>query len=168
MSEDPQKPEQDEPEQDKPEQDRPEQDRPEQDRPEQDRPEKQQTEQRKQAQQKQLEAHNRATTAFIDLANKLAKEEGQDVKIVSAALMAASGIYATFIAAGNNGFLAPSGVDKIAQMYKNNLGYVQKRKQEELKAKGIEPKPLGTDTKGNIAAPHAEKIRQAEENKGNE
>ena len=121
-------------------------------------------EQLNQDQQKQIEAHNRATSAFIELANKLAKEEGQDVKIVSAALMAASGIYATFITAGNNGFLAPSRVDKIAEMYKNNLGYVQERKQQELKAKGIEAKPLGTDKEGKIATPNAEKIRQAEEN----
>ena len=116
-----------------------------------------------QDQQKQIEAHNRATSAFIELANKLAKEDGQDVKIVSAALMAASGIYATFITAGNKGFLAPSGVEKIADMYKNNLGYVQQRKQQELKAQGIEAKPLGTDAEGRIAAPHAEKIRQSEE-----
>lgn len=115
-----------------------------------------------QDQQKQIEAHNRATSAFIELANKLAKEEGQDVKVVSAALMAASGIYATFITAGNKGFLAPSGVDKIAEMYKNNLGYVQQRKQQELKAQGIEAKPLGTDKEGRIAAPHAEKISQSE------
>lgn len=124
-------------------------------------------EQSKQDQRKQLEAHNRATTAFIDLANKLAKEEGQDVKIVSAALMAASGIYATFITAGNKGYLAPSGVDKIATMYKNNLGYVQERKQQELKAQGIEAKPLGTDAEGRIATPHAEKI-QAAADKGSE
>lgn len=93
-------------------------------------------------QQQQLAAHNRATTAFIELANKLAKEEGQDVKIVSAALMAASGIYATFITAGNEGFLQPGGVEKVAEMYKNNLAYIQERKQQELKAKGIEPRPL--------------------------
>jgi len=119
-------------------------------------------EQQKQEQQKQLAAHNRATTAFIELANELAKEEGQDVKIVSAALMAASGIYATFITAGNDGFLAQSGVEKIAEMYKNNLGYVQERKKQELKAKGIEAKPLGTDKEGRIAAPHAEKIAASE------
>jgi len=120
-------------------------------------------EQQKEQQQKQLAAHNRATTAFIELANKLAKEEDQDVKIVSAGLMAASGIYATFITAGNNGFLAPSGVEKIAEMYKNNLGYIQERKQQELKAKGIEARPLGTDKEGRIATPHAEKMRQAGE-----
>ncbi|MFO7763762.1 MAG: DUF3144 domain-containing protein [Wenzhouxiangellaceae bacterium] len=122
----------------------------------------------KEQQHKQLAAHNRATTAFIDLANKLAKEEDQDVKVVSAALMAASGIYATFITAGNNGFLAPSGVDKIADMYKNNLGYIQERKQQELEAKGIEARPLGTDKEGRIATPHAEKMRQAEESSGDE
>lgn len=127
----------------------------------------QKQEQQKQQQQKQLAAHNRATTAFIDLANKLAEEEDQDVKIVSAALMAASGIYATFITAGNKGFLAPSGVDKIAEMYKNNLGYVQERKKQELKAKGIEAKPLGIDKEGQIAAPHAEKIA-ADEQQGGE
>lgn len=125
-------------------------------------------EQKQQEQQKQLAAHNRATTAFIDLANKLAKEEDQDVKVVSAALMAASGIYATFITAGNNGFLAPSGVEKIADMYKNNLSYVQERKQQELKAKGIEAKPLGTDKEGRIATPHAEKIRQSEDGGGSQ
>lgn len=113
-------------------------------------------------QQKQLAAHNRATTAFIDLANKLAKEEDQDIKIVSAALMAASGIYATFITAGNDGYLSPSGVEKIAQMYRNNLGYIQERKQQELKAQGKEVKPLGGEDEGVIATPHAEQIRKSQ------
>jgi hypothetical protein len=117
-------------------------------------------------QKQQLEAHNRATGEFIDLANKLAKQEGMDVKIVSAALMAASGIYATFITAGNEGFLAESGVEKIAQMYKNNLGYIQERKKQELKAKGKEVKPVRSADGGPIKTPHAEKIRKAEEGDG--
>lgn len=108
-------------------------------------------------QKQQLEAHNRATAAFIDLANKLSKESGQDVKIVSAALMAASGIYATFIAAGNEGYLGPGGVDKVAQLYKNNLGYIQERKQAELKMKGKTARPLGeSDTM--ITAPNADAL----------
>ncbi|MDT8438286.1 MAG: DUF3144 domain-containing protein [Wenzhouxiangellaceae bacterium] len=111
-------------------------------------------------QQRQLQAHNRATSAFIDLANELAKQEDQDPRIVSAALMAASGIYATFTTAGNQGFLAPGGVEKVAEMYKNNLGYIQERKKEELKAQGLEPKPLGGD--GTIASPHAAAIADAE------
>ena len=108
-------------------------------------------------QKKQLEAHNQATSAFIDLANKLSKESGQDVKIVSAALMAASGIYATFIAAGNEGYLGPGGGDKGAQLYKNNLGDIQERKKAELKMQGKEARPLGeSDTM--ITAPNAEAL----------
>ncbi len=111
-------------------------------------------------QKKQLEAHNHATTAFIDLANKLSKQEGQDVKVVSAALMAASGIYATFITAGNEGVLAPGGVDKVAEMYKNNLGYIQERKKEELQAKGKKLQPLGKDRDTQLATPYAEQMKK--------
>lgn len=117
-------------------------------------------------QQKQIEAHNRATTAFIEMANDLAKQEGQDPKIVSAALMAASGIYATFITAGNEGYLAPSGVEKIADVYKNNLGYIQDRKKEELKAQGKDVKPLKAGDDGMLNTPHAEAMRKAEEGGG--
>jgi hypothetical protein len=93
--------------------------------------------------QQQLEAHSKATSAFIDLANKLSKQEGQDMKLVSAALMAASGIYATFVAAGHDGFLAPGGVEKVATVYKNNLAYIQDRKREEIEAQGKTPKRVG-------------------------
>lgn len=117
-------------------------------------------------QQKQIEAHNRATTAFIEMANDLAKQEGQDPKIVSAALMAASGIYATFITAGNEGYLAPSGVEKIADVYKNNLGYIQERKKEELKAQGKDVKPLKAGEEGMLKTPYAEQMRKAEEGGG--
>lgn len=93
--------------------------------------------------QQQLEAHSKATSAFIDLANTLSKEDGQDMKLVSAALMAASGIYATFVAAGNEGFLAPGGIEKVATVYKNNLTYIQERKQEEIQAQGKTPRRVG-------------------------
>lgn len=93
--------------------------------------------------QQQLEAHGKATSAFIDLANKLSKEDGQDMKLVSAALMAASGIYATFVAAGNDGFLAPGGVEKVATVFKNNLLYIQDRKREEIQAQGKTPRRVG-------------------------
>lgn len=76
------------------------------------------------------EKHNHCTHKIIDLANEIAKE-GIDPKLVSGALMAASGIYATFIAAGNTGGLEPSGVDKIVTMYRKNLEHIQKRKKEE-------------------------------------
>ena len=79
------------------------------------------------------ESHNECTTRFIDLANEL-KNEGHDKQLISAALMAASGIYATFISAGNEGGLQPSGVDKVVMMYRRNLEHIQERKKAEKEA----------------------------------
>lgn len=91
--------------------------------------------------QKQIDAHNQATNEFIRLANEMVNERGFEQNLVSAALMAASGVYATFVAAGNQGFLAEGGIDKVATMYKNNLAYIQERKREDLEAKGLKPVP---------------------------
>jgi hypothetical protein len=77
------------------------------------------------------EKHQRCTEKFIDLANSL-KDEGFDTKLVSAALMSASGIYATYVAAGNTGALEPSGVEKVANLYRHNLENIQVRKKAEL------------------------------------
>jgi hypothetical protein len=79
------------------------------------------------------ESHNECTTRLIDLANQL-KNEGHSPQLVSAALMAASGIYATFISAGNDGGLQPSGVDKVVMMYRRNLEHIQERKKAEKEA----------------------------------
>ena len=76
------------------------------------------------------EKHNHCTNKFIELANEL-KDEGHEPQMVSAALMAASGIYATFVTAGNAGGLEPSGVDKVVMMFRRNLEHIQKRKKEE-------------------------------------
>ena len=81
----------------------------------------------------QRESHNECTTKFIDVANEL-KDQGHDPQVISAALMAASGIYATFITAGNAGGLQPSGVDKVVLMYRRNLEYIQERKKAERDA----------------------------------
>lgn len=91
--------------------------------------------------QQQLDAHNQATNEFIELANELVNERGFEQNLVSAALMAASGVYATFAAAGNQGFLAEGGVDKVVDMYRKNLVYIQQRKKEDLEAKGLKPVP---------------------------
>ncbi len=92
--------------------------------------------------QKQMDAHNQAMSEFIQMANSMVNDKGFDMKLVSAAMMAASGVYATFTAAGNEGFLAEGGVDRVADMYKKNLAYIQKRKKEELESKGLTPKPM--------------------------
>jgi hypothetical protein len=80
------------------------------------------------------ESHNECTNKFVEIANEL-KDQGHDPQLISAALMAASGIYATFITAGNTGGLQPSGVDKVVMMYRRNLEYIQEQKIEENNAK---------------------------------
>ena len=76
------------------------------------------------------EQHDNATHRFIALANEM-KDEELDINLVSAALMAASGIYATYTAAGNTGALEASGVDKVVAAYRRNLEHIQNRKREE-------------------------------------
>jgi len=90
------------------------------------------------------EDHNHCTTRFIDLANEL-KDAGHDAKLVSAALMTASGIFATFAAAGNQGVLEPSGVDKVVNLYRSNLEFIQDRKKAEI-LKQMEQQKAETDT----------------------
>jgi hypothetical protein len=80
--------------------------------------------------------HNHCTNKFIELANEL-KDQGNDPKLVSAALMASSGIYATYVAAGNKGGLEPSGVDKVVMLYRRNLEHIQERKKADNKDKSV-------------------------------
>jgi len=80
------------------------------------------------------ENHNHCTRQFVDLANALS-EEDYDPQLISAALMSASGIYATYVSAGNEGGLQPSGVDKVVMMYRRSLEYVQERKKEVIESK---------------------------------
>ena len=81
------------------------------------------------------EQHKYCTNKFIELANQL-KDEKIDTKMVSGALMTASAVYATFIAAGNNGALQPTGVDKVVALYRKAL----ERHQQTKRAK-LEPRP---------------------------
>jgi hypothetical protein len=80
------------------------------------------------------ENHMYCTNKFIELANEL-KEEGINVTLVNGALMTASGIYATYIAAGNEGALEPSGVDKIVDLYRRTLEHHQSAKKALLQQK---------------------------------
>jgi hypothetical protein len=61
---------------------------------------------------------------FVELANVMNKEKIPK-GVISTALMTASGIYATFIAAGNEGGLTESGMDKITAAYRGQLEQVQ-------------------------------------------
>ena len=77
------------------------------------------------------EQHRYCTNKFIELANQL-KDEKIDPKLVSGALMTASCVYATFVAAGNRGALEPSGVDKVVALYRRTLEYHQETKKAQL------------------------------------
>lgn len=79
----------------------------------------------------QEEQHQDCTNRFIALANEM-KSEGVDPTLVNGALMTASGIYATFIATGNDGALEASGVKKVVDLYQNTLERFQQIKKNEL------------------------------------
>ena len=73
------------------------------------------------------EQHRNSVERFIALANTI-KDEGVPIDVVSAGLMTASGVYATFIVGGNDGGLTASGVDKVAAKYKQELEHIQEVK----------------------------------------
>ena len=80
------------------------------------------------------EKHQYCTNKIIKLANEL-REEGIDAALVSGSLMTASGVYATFIAAGNKGALEPSGVEKVVAIYRRTLEQTQLAKRAENQEK---------------------------------
>ncbi|MBA6413728.1 DUF3144 domain-containing protein [Parahaliea sp. F7430] len=67
---------------------------------------------------------------FIDVANTL-KNEGVSTRVISAALMTASGVYTTYTVAGNAGGLNESGVEKVTEAYRQSLQNIQRAKREE-------------------------------------
>ena len=78
----------------------------------------------------QSEIMQQLTSRFIELANTM-KDEEVSPEMVSAALMSASGFYATYVAAGNDGGLNASGVEKVAEAYKDNLHKIQQYKKDQ-------------------------------------
>ena len=81
------------------------------------------------------EQHLDALNRLIVLANEI-KDEGVDVKIVGAAMLSATSIYTTYAQAGNDGFLQPSGVEKVIDEFRSHLQLVQAKKRDALEAKG--------------------------------
>ena len=80
------------------------------------------------------ELHHECLNRFIELANSM-KDEGVNSSVVSAALMTSSAVYATYVAAGNEGTLAASGVAKVAEAYREHLARVQDMRQAEIDAR---------------------------------
>lgn len=83
----------------------------------------------------QANQHDACMQRFIDLANEM-KNEGVPVNVVSWALMTASGIYATYSVVGNTGGLTESGVDKVADAYRQNLNNIQQLKRAQGQGAG--------------------------------
>jgi hypothetical protein len=79
--------------------------------------------------------HDACMQRFIDLANTM-KDEGVPINVVSWSLMTASGIYATYSVAGNEGGLTDSGVEKVADAFRQNLTNIQalRKQQQQMKA----------------------------------
>ena len=65
---------------------------------------------------------------FVYLAN-LMKDEGHAPPTVNAAMMLASGLYASYLAVGNQGQLDARGVEAVTEAYRKNLLSVQQLKQ---------------------------------------
>lgn len=72
---------------------------------------------------------------FVAVANQL-KDEGNNTDLVNAAFMLASGNYATFLAAGNEGYLKEDGIRKVAEAYKHNLMLLQDLKKAQYNPDG--------------------------------
>jgi hypothetical protein len=79
------------------------------------------------------EQHQACMERFIELANSM-KSEGIGVDVVSWALMSASAVHASYSVAGNEGGLTASGVNKIADAYKQNLKQIQALKVRQQRA----------------------------------
>jgi hypothetical protein len=75
----------------------------------------------------ETDIYRKCLDRFIDLANTL-KDEGIDIKVISHALMSASGAYTTYALGGNDGGLTESGVEKVTEVYKRELERIQQVK----------------------------------------
>lgn len=80
--------------------------------------------QQQQQQQQQLHDAMQMAERFVALANEI-KDEGKPVELVNAAMQLASGIYSTYIAAGNEGYLKEPGIRKVVNAYEHNLTRIQ-------------------------------------------
>ena len=77
------------------------------------------------------ELNHESMNRFIDLANTI-KDEGVGTHVISAAVMSASAVYATYVSAGNEGGLTESGMEKIVDAYRHQMKQVQAMKKAEF------------------------------------
>lgn len=75
------------------------------------------------------ETHLACVNRFITLANQM-KDEGIAPNLVGGSLMTAAGVYASYVAGGNEGGLNESGIEKIATIFKRELERVEQVKKD--------------------------------------
>ena len=68
-----------------------------------------------------------AINAFINLAHEM-KNNGASIQFVSTALMRACAVYATYVVAGNEGALKESGIEKLSEVFAQELNVIQEAK----------------------------------------
>lgn len=78
---------------------------------------------------KDFAEYEELVSRFVSLANHM-KDEGKAPPTINASLMLASGLYATYLAVGNDGQLDAKGVKEVAEVYRKNLSSVQRLKQQ--------------------------------------
>lgn len=71
-----------------------------------------------------------AINAFINVANEM-KNDGASIQFVSTALMRACAVYSTYVVAGNAGALRESGIDKLKELFAQELDVIQRAKLRE-------------------------------------
>ena len=82
----------------------------------------------------QVAEFNDLVERFIGLANTM-KQEGKPAAMINAALMSSSGIFATYVAAGNQGYLREGGVTKVTEAYRKTLLNFQRIKKSQVSGK---------------------------------
>ncbi|MDG2461125.1 MAG: DUF3144 domain-containing protein [Luminiphilus sp.] len=83
------------------------------------------------------ETQQDAIQAFIDLANEM-KADGASVQLISTAMMRACAVYSTYVVAGNEGALRETGVEKLKEVFGQQLEVVQKSKLAQVSTKSSE------------------------------
>tara|TARA_R110000823_G_scaffold210224_13_gene340569 strand:+ start:27884 stop:28141 length:258 start_codon:yes stop_codon:yes gene_type:complete len=78
---------------------------------------------------KESALHHDCVNRFIALANAM-KDEEIDINVVNAGLMTAAGLYASYVVGGNDGGLTESGVDKVSEVFRNELRRIQEIKKD--------------------------------------
>lgn len=79
----------------------------------------------------QMEQFSALMGRFIGLSNEM-KNEGRPVNMIGSAMMYAAATYATYTAAGNEGYLEQSGVDKVVAAFRQQLTHLQQGKKQQL------------------------------------